>query len=140
MSLLQSRENYTAPVKDPETGATVTVTLRRLNAADKARLDDTLRMEFESEDEITAELKLGTWRMLTVKAAVVSWDSPGDPPPTPEVIEALHPDVFEQIHAAIEAKGDATAPEEEPAAPAENAGEGPTAPLRAVETPEPQPA
>lgn len=106
MTLLRKTgDTYDVVVRDPDDGIDVTITLRKLNARDEAILRDSMRMEFADEEEVRAELKLGTWQLLTVQRAVVGWNHPTDPPPTPDLINELHPDVFDTIYAAIEAEG-----------------------------------
>jgi hypothetical protein len=137
MSLLTG-ENYDVVVIDPDDGNEITVTLKRLNANDKAALDDSLRMQFEDEGRVRAEMKLGTWRMLTVQRAVVDWDSPLDPKPTPGIIANLKPDIFEQLYEAIEAN-DAGVPPPDADDPTRGDSEE-TKPEEASSAPEPQTA
>lgn len=92
-----STEKYEREIESPN-GAKATVVLRRLNAGDQAAIQDTMRLIVDTEE---TSLKLGTLRHLTVQKAVLDWDIPG-PKPSPEAIAQLHPDVFEQIYAAVE--------------------------------------
>lgn len=133
MSLLVRGQTYTAPIEDPETGETITVTLRKLNARDDAALRDSMRMMGgEEEDEVNFELRLGTWQLLTVQRSIVGWDHPTDPPPTPDLVGDLHPDVFDAIYQAVERGSGIKPPEadgEHPTREASASGETQTAEL-----------
>lgn len=99
-------ETATYDVPLEHEGEKATVTLRPLDAGDRAELQDTMRMELAAEEgsdegRITPEMKMGSMRMLTVERAVVSWTLPG-PGPTRASVRSLHPDVFEKIFESVQ--------------------------------------
>lgn len=93
-------QTYVKTIKDPESDETATVTLRPLNAQDRAAIEDTLQMHGDSEGQVTPQMKLGTMRMLTVTRATVDWSIPG-PKPNETTIASLDPRVFEQLWDAV---------------------------------------
>lgn len=93
MSWFVETETYKRDITDPLSGETSWVELRPLNSGDRAMLEDALRMQAE---DASVDVKLGTLRLLTVERAVTNWGLPLSP--TRSTIEALNPEVFEQIY------------------------------------------
>lgn len=129
MSWFTETATFEREIEEPISGDKATVTLRALNAADYAVLQDTLRMEardIEGVEEVTPQMLLGTMKMLTVKRAVVKWSLPI--PATPQTIESLHPAVFEQIYQHVSFGG------EEPLTPTQPEPEAAPEPEAKLET------
>ena len=104
MPFLTDAATYTETFEDPDGGSeTLEVELRVLNAGDKAELEDLIAMDVDEEERLTAGMKLGTMKLLTVSRAIVRWrildaaDAGPMPAPSPDVIRRLHPATFEAI-------------------------------------------
>ena len=108
MAFFTRSATYKRTIKDPDTGDEATITLRPLNAGDRAELQDLTRMQMG--DEGSAELRLGQMQLITVSRAIVDWTL--DEPTTPEAVAMLHPDVFDDIYSHISW---GSVPTEEPA-------------------------
>ena len=121
MAFFTCSATYKRTIKDPDTGDEATITLRPLNAGDRAELQDLTRMQMG--DEGSAELRLGQMQLITVSRAIVDWTL--DEPTTPEAVAMLHPDVFDDIYSHISW---GSVPVEEPAdaSPLDDTGEAQT--------------
>jgi hypothetical protein len=80
--------------------ATEKVTLRPLNAGDRAEIDDAIRIEFadatdDEEAKVSPQVRIGTMKRLVVSRALVSWTL--ELPVSEATLSQLQPDVFEQI-------------------------------------------
>lgn len=78
-------------VENPQTRETATVTVRMLDAGDKAEISEI------AIGDGSASMSIAMQRLQEVTRAVVDWTLPVGPP-TPEVIRRLPPPVLEQIH------------------------------------------
>lgn len=123
MAWFVDAQNYSRTIRDPESGEEAQVTLRPLNAGDRAMLEDTVQLQAESGDP---QVLLGTMKRLTVERAVVDWTLPLAA--TPETLRSLHPDVFEQIFSFV-SFGSVPAEPEEESDPLESATESEEAPV-----------
>lgn len=122
MAFFVKNLTYTRTIKDPESGEEATVTLRPLNAGDRAELQDLTRMS--GGDDGGAELRLGAMQLVTLKRAIVDWTLPE--PTTAEAIAGLHPDVFDAIYEYV--SWGAVPPEPEQPEKAENPTSAPSEP------------
>lgn len=89
MPFFVDEQTYKREITDP-TGEKSWVELRPLNAGDRAMLEDSVAL---SEGDVS--VKMGTMRLMTMERAIVNWGLSLSP--TRSTIEALHPEVFEQI-------------------------------------------
>lgn len=103
---------YTRTITDPRDKESWQVTFKPLAAGDRAILQDLTRMS--TGDDQSAELRLGAMQVITVDRAVVQWTLPLAK--TRLTIEALHPDLFDQI---FEYVSWGTIPEDEEEKPGE---------------------
>jgi hypothetical protein len=101
MSFFVENTTYKVPITDPESGEKAEVELRRFDAGARAVLEDTVRLT--AGEDATAEVLLGTMRLITVEQAIVTWTLPVSP--TKDSIRKLQPKVFDQIYAAIDVGG-----------------------------------
>lgn len=114
MGVIVSRETYTRKVRDPEEeGVEYEVTLRLLNAGDRAEID-ALAFEVggtsETDARGSARHSVTAVKIKTVSKALVGWTVPDPPRPTPEIVAQLHPDFLDAIFAHV---GFGTRPPEE---------------------------
>jgi hypothetical protein len=94
---VDTTKTYTREIEHGKEKATVT--MRPLDAGDRAELSEIRLMLAEGGDE--GILSAGRIKILTVAKAIVSWTipSPNSEPfePTEQNIRTLEPDVFEQL-------------------------------------------
>lgn len=78
-------------IENPRDRSTAQVTVRMLDAGDKAEISEI------ALEEAGGRISLARQRLEEVQRCLVSWTIPGGPP-TPELIRRLPPPVLEQIH------------------------------------------
>lgn len=89
------RETYTRKILHPASKAEAEVTMRPLNAGDRAEFNE-IRLLSDGEGGGEGVLQPGRIQLLTVERAVVEWTIPG-PGPTAASIAQLEPNIFEQL-------------------------------------------
>lgn len=89
------RETYTRKIVHPASKAEAEVTMRPLNAGDRAEFNE-IRLLSDGEGGGQGIMSPGRIQLLTVERAVVTWTIPG-PGPTAETIAQLDPVIFEQL-------------------------------------------
>jgi hypothetical protein len=94
-----NQETYDVEVVDPRDGERWNVTLRVLNAGDRAALQDETVIETDDSGEDRARVPMGKLRMKALERAVVSWTLPMQP--GPNAIAVLHEAIFDQLYEAI---------------------------------------
>lgn len=93
-----SSELYTRKVWN-EAGEEAEVTLRLLNAGDKAEVEDQQQVRVDADEEtVTPEMRMGSMKHLIVNRALVSWTLPL-PPPTEAIVASLDDGIFQQLFA-----------------------------------------
>jgi hypothetical protein len=106
-------ETYEVTITDPDDGEEWQVTMRVLNAGDRAMLQDQLRVEMREDDDTeVARIPMGTMRLLTVDRAVVRWTLPT--PKSTASIASLREELFEQLFDAARFSSDDGSEDEEP--------------------------
>jgi hypothetical protein len=106
---LSNGDTYDRFITDPETEEKKRVTLRPLMAGDRADIQDQLRIQIADSDDDdddgadantnVLQLRPGTNRLMSVAAALVSWEL--EVAPTLSAVRSLHPAVVDQIFAEI---------------------------------------
>lgn len=100
------RETVQRKIADRD-GYEYSVTIRRLDAAGEAALQDQIRMlQSDVDDENIILPMLGQTKILTVKRCIVGWDLPD--PYEPHMVDWLDPMLVEQIFEHIQLAGDNT--------------------------------
>lgn len=95
------RTTYERTIRHPDTKAEAVLTMRPLNAGDRAEFNE---IRLLSSDDGSGggegQLRPGRMQLLAVERAVVAWTIPG-PGPTAEAIAQLDPRVFDQIYGHV---------------------------------------
>src|SRR3954462_2543813 len=99
MTWFVERETYTRKIIDPESKKEAEVTMRPLNAGDRAEFNE-IRLLSDGEGGGEGQLQPGRMQLLAVERAVVTWTIPG-PGPTAETIAQLDPRVFDQLYELV---------------------------------------
>jgi hypothetical protein len=99
MTWFVERETYVRKIVDPESKEEAEVTMRPLNAGDRAEFNE-IRLLSDGEGGGEGTLRPGRMQLLTVERAVVSWTIPG-PQPSAEAIFQLDPRVFDQLYELV---------------------------------------
>lgn len=94
---VSTTERYDRTIRDARDGTEWTATYRPLTAGDRAVLQDLTRMAIagDTDEQATAEMRLGAAQILTLDRALVDWNLPLAK--TRATIEALHPDIFDAL-------------------------------------------
>jgi hypothetical protein len=90
---------YTRTITDDRDDEKFEIVYRPLTAGDRAELQDLARMSTDQDEAGSAEMRLGAAQIITLERAIVSWNLPLSK--TKQTIEALHPDLFDQIFSNI---------------------------------------
>ena len=93
------RETYDRKIIYPGTDDEASVTMRPLNAGDRAEFNE-IRLLSDGAGGGEAQMQPGRMQLLTVERAVVSWTIPG-PGPSAETIQQLDPRVFDQLYELV---------------------------------------
>lgn len=96
-------ETYEFELVDARDDEKWTVTMRVLNAGDRAALQDETVIEEDASGEDRARVPMGRLRMLAVQRALVSWTLPL--PVSAEAIHCLQDDLFDQLYANVRTSG-----------------------------------
>lgn len=95
------RTTYTRKITHPDSGSEAEVTMRPLNAGDRAEFNEIRLLSSEDgEGRGEGQLRPGRMQLLAVERAIVSWTIPG-PGPTAETIAQLDPRIFDQLYAHV---------------------------------------
>lgn len=95
-----NRDTYTVDIEHPDTKEKATVTMRPLNAGDRAEFNEIRILQSDDDDGASeGSIRPGRMQLLTVERAVTEWTLPQ--PPSSATIANLDPRVFDQIYEAV---------------------------------------